>query len=194
MRAKTTIILLIQMLFLNILESLPAFAEKACVKNSLGKVVCGDIINGKKAATQKSNSKKKAKINPSGVDLKLEGCTKSTEGLLCSLTIYNSTDYDKRFKIYANWLPEMSEYRSILIDSEGNEYAATLSGMGSTLGPRPGIGGGFSQATLPPKLKTKALLLFRPNGRLSDFIRTLKVSVEVENRRYYHTFRDFNAT
>jgi hypothetical protein len=113
---------------------------------------------------------------------------------LCSLTIYNSTDYDKRFKIYANWLPEMSEYRSILIDSEGNEYAATLSGMGSTLGPRPGIGGGFSQATLPPKLKTKALLLFRPNGRLSDFIRTLKVSVEVENRRYYHTFRDFNAT
>jgi hypothetical protein len=191
MRVVTAGFLLVKSLFLSTLISFPAIAEKACIKVASGKLVCGELVpKNKKTAPA---SIKKAPVNPSGVDLTLDGCTKSREGLLCSISVYNSTDYDKRFRIYADWLPEQAQYKSIIIDSEGNQYAATLSGLGSELGPKPGIGGGFSNATLPPKLKMKSLLLFRPNGRLNDYIRILKVSVDVEGRQYFHTFRDFNA-
>jgi hypothetical protein len=169
----------------------PVSAKEACVRNTNAEIVCGELVNEKPPTNNQPN--KKTVNTKSGVDFTLEGCKKSREGLLCSVSVYNSTDYDKDFRIYANWLPEQPEYRSIIIDSEGNEYAATLSGIGSELSPKPGIGGGFSNATFPPKLKRTALLLFRPNGRLSDYIKILKIKFEVEKARYQITFRDFKV-
>jgi hypothetical protein len=193
MRVATASFLFIQSLFLSVFISHPALSEKVCVKSTSGKVICGELVPKKKKAPAPASGKKKAPVNPSGVDLTLEGCVKSREGLMCSITVYNSTDYDKNFRIYADWLPENPQYKSIIIDSEGNQYAAIISGIGSQLGPKPGIGGGFSNATLPPKIKMSARLLFRPSGRLTDNIRVFKISFEVESKQYFQTFRDFSV-
>jgi hypothetical protein len=184
MKVANAGVLLIQLLILGFLVPSPVLSEKACVKNASGKVVCGDLIPNKKTSTTPSLVNRKTQTNLSGVDLILEGCIKSREGLLCSLTIYNSTDYDKDFRIYYNWV-----YKSSLIDGEGNEYAASQGAIGS----KEGLGGVAGPVTLPPKLKMKSQLLFRPNGRLDDYIRILKIEFAVERKRYQTMFRDFQV-
>lgn len=177
-------ICLIQTLLLGILLSSPVLSEKACVKSATGKVVCGDLVPKGKTLTTPSMGNKKTQTNSSGVNLTLGGCTKSREGLLCSITIYNSTDYDKDFRVYYNWL-----YKSSLIDSESNEYAASQSVVAS----KEGLGGVAGPIILPPKAKVESQLLFRPSGRLNDYIRILKIEFAVERKRYQAIFRDFKV-
>jgi hypothetical protein len=184
MRIVNPGIFLIQTLLLGVLLPSPVLSEKACVKSATGKVVCGDLVPKGKTLTTPSSSNTKTQRNSSGVDLTLEGCTKSREGFLCSIKIYNSTDYDKDFRIYYNWV-----YKSILIDSESNEYAASQSAVAS----KEGLGGVAGPITLPPKAKIESQLLFRPSGRLNDYIRILKIEFAVERKRYQAIFRDFKV-
>ncbi len=159
---------------------LPSLGKEVCVRNIAGKIICGEVVNKQKSTSVNSYINRRTQKNQSGVDLTFEGCEKSRDGLLCSISVYNSTDYDKTFKLYGAWA-----YRSSLIDSEGNEYIAQRVALGSKWDL-----GGIINASLPPKLKIRSQLLFRPSGRLSNYIRVLNVRFDVEGKGFNTVFRD----
>jgi hypothetical protein len=178
MLTRTGIFLFVQPFALSALIFCPpASAEQACVKTPLGKIVCGELQPKKESATTTSRSEQKQVVKTkSGIEFTLNGCKKSNAGLSCSISIYNSTDYDKRVNYtYAGGYS--------IIDSEGNKYASSVVSIGNQ-----GL-----YATLPPKLTIKSYVVFQPNGKLTNRIRSLNVNPWVESNEFNVTFRDFNV-
>lgn len=177
MRVKITNFLLTQIVLLNVITLKTAFAEQACVKNSLGKVVCGELVPKKNSSTSSPSPEQKMTIKTqSGLSFTLNGCSKSRAGLSCSIAIYNSTDFDKV-------VAYNSYYGYSIIDSEGNEYKATSD---SSIGNK-----SWGHTVLPPKLTIKSQLFFRPNGPLTNYGRILSLYPQIDNRNFNVTFRDF---
>jgi hypothetical protein len=120
MQVRPLIILWIQSLFLFALVYCPpAFSKKACIKNSLGKIHCGELQTLIKQPDKKFPTEyKKIVKTKSGVDFILNGCKNYNTALVCSISVYNSTEYDKHVN-YGNY------FVFSIIDSEGNEYKAS---------------------------------------------------------------------
>jgi hypothetical protein len=158
--------------------TLPTSAEQACVRNQEGKLVCGEFVN-KKSPTESNSSDNKMQVrNQLGIDFGLEGCKKSKAGLHCSLSIYNSTDFDKQM----GWNIFMGN--NVLIDSEGHQYTTQAIKFGNI----------NRDATLPPKTTMKAQVFFRPSNGLSSYIRVLQIAPIIEsNNNIRLTFRDFRV-
>jgi hypothetical protein len=176
MQVKVANLFLTQTVFLSILSLPPALAETACIKSPAGKVICGELVPKQESPNTAPSSQTMVFKTKSGLDFTLNGCSKSRDGLSCSISIYNSTDFDK--KVGYN-----TYYTYSIIDSEGNEYKATRD---SSIGNK-----SWGGTILPPKLKIRSQLFFKPNGPLSDFVRVLKFNPSVDNRTLEVTFRDF---
>jgi hypothetical protein len=95
-----------------------------------------------------------------GVDFTLEGCQKSSKGLLCSLSVTNTSEFDRDVYIPSG------NFISI-IDSEGNSY------RGAELR----IANSHERVLLPPNVKAPLKLLFQPNGPLTDQIKLLEINL-----------------
>jgi hypothetical protein len=157
---------------------LPTSAEQACIRNQEGKLVCGEFVNKKSPAESNPLDKKMQVRNQLGIDFALEGCKKSRAGLYCSLSIYNSTDFDKQM----GWNIFMGN--NVLIDSEGHRYTTQAIKFGNV----------NRDATLPPKITMKAQVFFRPSNGLSSHIRVFQIAPIIEgNNNIRLTFRDFGV-
>jgi hypothetical protein len=104
----------------------------------------------------------------------LERCRKGRAGVMCSLSAYNSTDYDKTF-MYSGGHDD-----TFIIDSEANKYPVER-----TSNPSYNI-----MITLPPKTTKKLSLLFRPTGKLTNDIKVLQMSTKIEKVFVKSSFRD----
>jgi hypothetical protein len=157
---------------------LPSSAKEGCVRSQNGNTTCGELVE--KNISSKVN--KKTIRTKSGVNFTLEGCRKSDVGLVCLVSVFNSTDYDKRVRI-------SPAYGSKIIDSEGNEYKLRKVDYGIN-----GTNRGDQIITMPPKLTIKTQLLFIPSGRLTDYIRILQIEPDIEQKFIGKViFRDFNV-
>jgi hypothetical protein len=175
MRIVTASLFLAQSLFLTVFASYPLLAEKACVKVASGKVVCGELVPKKPSSSNAPSPKEKITIKTQlGVDFTLNGCSKSRDGLICLINVYNSTDFDKRV-IYGGYID--------ITDSEGNTYQTAEFSIGNRY---------QSETILPPKSNTKSQIFLRPNGLLNNYIRILKVQPRIDSQFVNIVFRDFN--
>ncbi len=155
------------------IPAMPALAKQACVRIQDGQVICGEPVPNNTPSTNKPSEQKSVQTR-SGISFTLNGCQKSRIGLICAIAVQNTTDYDKRVRIFA--------YQSTLMDSEGNQYKASSN---STLA---------QITTLPPKLTMTTKLLFRPSGNLNNYIRVLKIGMDIEQRSGNVIFRDFDVS
>jgi hypothetical protein len=157
--------------------ALTASAKSACVRSQEGKVLCGELIDNPNPSRKQTTNTDKIIESAAGVDFTLEGCKKLKTGVSCSISMYNSTEFDKKMS-WGFFLGQNS-----LIDSNGNEYLTQAIKLGNSRN---------SSATIPPKTAVKANIFFRPNGELGNYIKILKISPIIEgNRKVELVFRDF---
>jgi hypothetical protein len=163
----------------SLIPAMPSLAEQACVRIQNGKLICGELAPKKSDTNSKPSNSKVAKQSKIGIDFTFEGCKKARAGLYCSVSIYNSTDFDKLIR-WSNFTGS-----TVLIDSESREYSTTTVTMGNR--------NGYTNTTLPPKATINAQIFFRPSNGLSNYIRIFKIGTIVENNEVKLTFRDFNV-
>jgi hypothetical protein len=156
----------------SLIPAIPVLAKQTCIRMENGQVACGKPVPNNIPSTKKPVNQKSMVQSQSGLSFTLNGCQKSRDGLVCVIAIQNTTDYDKNVYVNTNY--------SMLMDSEGNQYNLSNSTFVTT-------------KTLPPKLKITTKMLFRPSGNLSDYIRMLKISGQIEGRSFTVAFRDFNV-
>jgi hypothetical protein len=109
---------------------------------------------------QQVESQQQTQRSKQGIDFTLEGCQKSSKGLLCSLSVTNASDFDRAVLI-------PSPAFVSIIDSEGNKYL----GAGLRIANEP------TRALLPPKVKAPLRILFQPSGTLADQIKLLEINL-----------------
>jgi hypothetical protein len=166
------------------IPAMPSFAEQACVRIQNGKLICGELVPKKSDASSKPSDSKVATQSQMGLDFTLEGCKKAKAGLYCSVSIYNSTDFDKQL----GWFPD-----NVLIDSESRQYTTSIVKLGNSN--MSGASLIYYGPTLPPKAKIKSQIFFRPSNGLSNYVRVLTIKPIIErNNDTRLTFRDFNVT
>ena len=156
-----------------------ALSEEACVKDSSGNMMCGELIPKSQVSTETPTNSEMTVGTESGLKFTLNGCSKLSAGFICSVDVYNSTDFDKTLKYN-------SYYQFSVTDSEGNTYTAHHD-TSSTLG------NNQSTSVLPPKLAIKSQIVFKPSGNLTDYIRILRIDPQVDNVQYKVVFRDFQV-
>jgi hypothetical protein len=115
---------------------MPSLAEQACIRSPNGKIICGEVVKKESTSNSKPSNNKVNTQSKMGLDFTLEGCKKARAGLYCSISVYNSSDFDKRLS-WTTWP------HNILIDSESRQYATEVVKMGNVYA--------HSTATLPPK-------------------------------------------
>jgi hypothetical protein len=164
----------------SLIPAMPSLAEQACVRIQNGKLICGELAPKKSEANSKPSNSKVAMQSKMGLDFTLEGCKKAKAGLYCSVSRYNSTDFDKKIR----W----SAYPyNVLIDSESRQYTTSVEKMGNRHI--------AENTTLPPKAKIKAQLFFRPSNGLSNYIKVLRIAPIIEDSHGITlTFRDFDVS
>lgn len=177
MIVKSKKFLLIQSLVLiSLAFCLPVFSKQVCIKNSLDKKACGELIPNTDSSVNSPPDPNMTIRTKAGLNFTLKNCRKSREGLNCFIDVYNSTDFDKKMSI-------ARQYPHFIINSEVNEYSAH-----TTLGNNRTV-----FATMPPKSKIESQIFIRPNGLPTDSIRILKISPIIENSVIDVTFRDFHV-
>jgi hypothetical protein len=162
------------------IPAMPSFAKQACVRIQNGKLICGELEDRKNDGNSKPSNKKVATQSKMGLDFTLEGCKKDKAGLYCSISIYNSTDFDKQLA----W--DFNIKNGFLIDSESRQYKTAIVKMGNVRY--------HENAILPPKATVTAQIFFKPSNGLSNYIRVLTIAPNIEgNNDVRMTFRDFDV-
>jgi hypothetical protein len=109
---------------------------------------------------QQVESQQQTQRSKQGIDFTLEGCQKSSKGLLCSLSVTNTSEFDRAVLI-------PSPAFVSIIDSEGNKYL----GAGLRIANEP------TRALLPPRVKAPLRILFQPSGTLTNQIKLLEIKL-----------------
>lgn len=158
-----------------LIYTLPVSAKQACIRSKNENVTCGELIEPNRFSAPVDSSKTiKTK---SGINFTLEGCQKISTGVICSILVYNSTDYDKKILLH-------DSTETFLIDSEGSQYRMRVRNFSQPNASYP--------ALLPLKATKKAQLFSRPSGNLTNYIRVLQVHTVIEGNNLKFTFRDIN--
>jgi hypothetical protein len=164
----------------SLIFTMPALAEQACVRIQNGKLICGELENKKNDGNSKPLDRKVATQSKMGLAFTLEGCKKAKAGLYCSISVYNSIDFDKKLS-WTVWP------HNVLIDSESRQYTTAIVKMGNVRD--------HQNAILPPKATIKSQVFFRPSNGLSNYIRVLTIAPIIEGDNGIRlTFRDFNVS
>ncbi len=106
----------------------PAIAEQACVRTTVGNIVCGTLVP---QTTSQDTPIQPQQVEQNGFRFELQSCDRNGDTVECSLLITNVGQRSRDLKLYSSQARGTGRSPSRAISTSGEEFATTIYELGN---------------------------------------------------------------